>query len=307
MRLEMRLAGLRSLQTATAVLRNRKVQDLPGHICQLRAPSPSFAKQSEHISDIHFCLQKFGVLKINLGFEDDNCDYLQQIIRNLHQQHGHGLPIDHSASRGWFWDIRPTQKSVEGSYKARSETANSFPWHTDCSYEAAPPRYFALQVLQPDRCNGGTLSILKMDRLVDLLSEQTRSILCRPEFRIDVPPEFMKRDREQHIVGSLLSRSSSREESFVNFEGRFREDIILPLTRDAKCAFEELKSVILGPEAAKHILDLAPDKLPRGSIILLDNRRWLHARNQVKDPKRHLRRVRWDACSFGPVGAFDDF
>jgi Taurine catabolism dioxygenase TauD, TfdA family len=242
-------------------------------------------------------------LKINLDFEDDNCDYLQQVIRSLHRQHGHGLPIDHSASRGWFWDIRPTQNSIEGSYQARSETAKNFPWHTDCSYEAAPPHYFALQVLQPDRCNGGTLSILKVDKLIDLLSEHTRSVLCRPEFRFDVPPEFIKKDSERHIVGTLLSCSGSG--GGANFEARFREDIIIPLTRDAKHAFEELKSVLLGPEAAKHILDLTPDQLPRGSIILLDNRRWLHARNQVKDPKRHLRRVRWDACPFGPVGSFD--
>lgn len=31
---------------------------------------------------------------------------------------------------------------------------------------------------------------------------------------------------------------------------------------------------------------------------MMDNERWLHARNEVKDPNRHLRRVRWDAREF---------
>ena len=275
---------------------------LPADIFQLRAPSPSYSQISEHISDIHSALQKYGALKVTLGFENDSCSYLKQVIRKLHQQHRHGLPIDHSANRGWFWDIRPSQRSVEGLYQARSETANPFPWHTDCSYEAAPPRYFALQVLQPDRYNGGTLSILKVDRLAALLSAATRSALSRPEFRIDVPPEFVKRDDERHIIGSLLSyNNSSRDEAAVNVGIRFREDIVVPLTKAAEVAFAEFKSILLGPESAVRALHLTPEMLPRGSIVFLDNRRWLHARNEVKDPSRHLRRVRWDVRSFGSI------
>jgi alpha-ketoglutarate-dependent taurine dioxygenase len=45
-----------------------------------------------------------------------------------------------------------------------------FEWHTDCSYEEQPPRFFTLQVLQPDRYGGGTLSVLNVDRLLTLLS-----------------------------------------------------------------------------------------------------------------------------------------
>ena len=279
---------------------------LPADIFQLSAPTPSCSQIREHIMDIQSALQKSGALKVSLGFDDDRCSYLGEVIGELHRQHGHGVPIDHSANQGWFWDIRPSQRPIEeGSFQARSETANPFPWHTDCSYEAAPPCYFALQVLQPDRCNGGTLSVLKVDSLLALLSADTRSTLSRAEFCIQVPPEFVKKEDERHIVGSLVTDNNTNDDgksgAALSPAIRFREDIVVPLTRAAEVAFAEFKSVLYGPEAGRRALHLTPEMLPRGSILFLNNRTWLHARNEVKDPHRHLRRVRWDIRRFGPV------
>ena len=125
-------------------------------------------------------------------------------------------------------------------------------------------------------------------------------MLSRPEFRINVPPEFVKRQDERHIVGSLLSYSDDgRDEAALGAEIRFREDIVVPLTKAAEVAFAEFKSILGGPEAVQRAVHLKPEMLPRGSILFLNNRTWLHARNEVKDPDRHLRRVRWDARSFG--------
>lgn len=169
-----------------------------------------------------------------------------------------------------------------------------FPWHTDCSYESSPPRFFALQVLRPDQRGGGTLSVLKVDKLLSLLSSSTKAALSRLEYRITVPPEFRKRDDKPYITGNLLETTPTG-----TFPGlRFREDIFTSLSTRAGVALEELKAVLLGPEADAETLHLTPECLPRGSIVLMDNRRWLHARNQVKDPNRHLRRVRWDARPF---------
>lgn len=169
-----------------------------------------------------------------------------------------------------------------------------FPWHTDCSYEEAPPRYFALQVLQEDRCGGGTLSVMNVGRLSSLLSSSTCAALLRPEFRITVPPEFVKSEDKQYIVGSLMAVDAEGLPSMV----RFREDILAPLTAEAALALGEMKECLLGSKVEAETLHLTPDCLPRGSIILMDNYRWLHARNHVNDPKRHLRRVRWDARPF---------
>jgi alpha-ketoglutarate-dependent taurine dioxygenase len=173
-----------------------------------------------------------------------------------------------------------------------------FPWHTDCSYENPPPRYFALQVLQPDRYGGGTLSVMNVERLSEMLSIATKMSLARPEYLIRTPPEFIKHPMQQHIVGSILMADEEGRTSIM----RFREDILTPLSERASTALNELKHALQSAEARSHsTLHLTPKTLPEGSIILIDNRRWLHARNHIKDPERHLRRVRWDAVAFDSV------
>ena len=262
----------------------------------LEAPDLNYAEKSSHVLQISEQLERTGMLKISLGFSDTNSDYLKRLLHSLHQNHNHQLPISHSATRGWFWDVRPSKSNFQaGNHQARSETMNEFPWHTDCSYESPPPRYFALQVLQHDRCGGGTLSAMNVEKLSELLSPNTRSALMAPEYRISIPPEFIKDPDQKHIVGRVLVSESKSRSSMI----RFREDILTPLTTRASRALEELKEALLREEVQAHAtVHLKSSDLPKGSIVLMDNRRWLHARNDIKDPERHLRRVRWDACPF---------
>ena len=261
-------------------------------LSQFEAPILSSSKDPSHVDAIQRRLFADGVVKIHLNFLDNKSEYLEHLIRKLHSDHGHGLPIDHSASRGWFWDVRPTIGEIQSaatlsppkiSFQARSETMESFPWHTDCSYESSPPRYFALQVLQPDQCNGGVFSILPVVRILERLSSVSLDSLSRPEFRIDVPPEFAKGTNEKFIVGSLLSTAKSSQ-SLTASQLRFREDIIAPLTKNATAAVEELRGVLREPEVHAGTIHLSPEQLPAGSILLMDNRRWLHARRFVYQP-----------------------
>ncbi|TVY15513.1 hypothetical protein LARI1_G006430 [Lachnellula arida] len=255
-------------------------------VFELEAPTLGISSDSAHVDFINSRLVADGILKIRLGFSDEKSQYLEQIIRQLHTNHGHGLPITHSASRGWFWDVRPTtpfqqstisasSSAMPTSTQARSETMEEFPWHTDCSYELSPPRYFALHVLHHDRCNGGTTSILRVKELLQSLSPGTKYALSRPDFRIEVPPEFTKNGNERYITSSLLQEPSLTP---MNPQLRFRQDIITPLTTDATKALQELKAGFEKIEVQKAILHLTPELLPKGSIILIDNRRWLHAR-----------------------------
>lgn len=256
------------------------------------------------MQEIDALLGKWGLLKVSLGFEDEARDegsYLERLLLSLHKYHGHGLPITHSASRGWFWDVRPVHLSTGsqdgsngGERAARSETMAEFPWHTDCSYERCPPRYFALQVVQPDRCGGGTLSLLNAASIVSLLSPTTVAELRKHQFRIAVPPEFVKSDDDNEILGSVLRVDHGSQHRQV----RIRQDITSGLTAEAEAALEELQLALQQARSKGRVLDLPPVVLPRGSVVLIDNRRWLHARNQVRDPNRHLRRVRWDAQPF---------
>ncbi|KAB8233208.1 Clavaminate synthase-like protein [Aspergillus alliaceus] len=259
----------------------------------LYAGSLSDSHNAHHVGRVHHHLEHNGVLKISLAFDDDKSKYLEQLVLHLHKNHGHGLPITHSSSRGWFWDVRPSPETTS-SHQARSETMDEFPWHTDCSYDRVPPRYFALQVLQPDTNGGGTLSVLRSEHLLSRLSPTTRISLTHPEYAFTVPPEFTKDDNDKHIVGCLLS--TTEEQRHVQL--RFRADIISPLTTRAESAYRELQGVLSSKDIEADIIHLTSESMPRGSIILLDNRRWLHSRNIVKDPNRHLRRVRWDSRPF---------
>ncbi|KAJ5644422.1 Taurine catabolism dioxygenase TauD/TfdA [Penicillium longicatenatum] len=112
-----------------------------------------------------------------------------------------------------------------------------------------------------------------------------------------VPPEFAKTSGEQHIIGNLLAMNPRKN---YGSQLRFRDDITVPLTQNAAQALEELKRILYGNKTQVEALNLALHSPPQSSIIMMDNRRWLHSRNDVKDPNRHLRRVRWDAASFGP-------
>jgi alpha-ketoglutarate-dependent taurine dioxygenase len=262
---------------------------------RLRVSRFEDVSESNKVQAINEALQKHGLLILTLPFPDPQSQYLLCVIHCLRLQHKHGPPLTHSSTRGWFWDVRPNPSSVtEQKYTARSETTEEFPWHTDCSYASHPPKFFGLHVLQADRYGGGTLSVLLVESFVKNLSEETIEALSASEFRIDVPPEFA--DGTEFIVGPLLSRSSSSGNDEARI--RFRADIIKPLTPRAETALEELNKELRRVREKGLCLDLKAEDLPNGSVVLIDNGRWLHARNKVKDEGRWLRRIRWDAREF---------
>lgn len=171
-----------------------------------------------------------------------------------------------------------------------------FPWHTDCSYEEQPPRYFALQVLQPDRRGGGTFSLLGVGRLGTVLSPTTKTALMRPEYHIETPPEFIKDPMRRYLVGSVLGTGEGGPSDILM---RYREDIVTPLSEEAAEALKDLRDILRNESIiSPMVLRLSSADMSEGSILLVDNRRWLHSRTQVQDPMRHLRRVRWDAVPF---------
>jgi alpha-ketoglutarate-dependent taurine dioxygenase len=265
-------------------------------IPHLQAPDLLHALQPTHVGRVAAHLQDQGILKVTLGFSDPESKYLEHLISSLaSQNHGHRLPISHSASRGWFWDVRPAQSNFQTeNHQARSETMDEFPWHTDCSYEDPTPRFFALQVLRHDHFGGGTLSVTSVARLLDGLSESTIEALQRDEFKIQIPKEFVKSPEQSCIIGKLLSYNHGQTTM------RFRQDILSPLTDKAHSALHELNNALKTVRASETAtMHLTASDLPTGSVILIDNFRWLHARNHVKDPERHLRRVRWDSTPFG--------
>lgn len=136
---------------------------------------------------------------------------------------------------------------------------------------------------------------MNVERLGALLSPRTTASLLKPHYRFTIPPEFAKDSSGPgYIIGSVFAANKPGRATMV----RFREDIITPLNAEAGAALQELKQTLLGLQARDHTIHLTPKYLPRNSIVLIDNYRWLHARNQVMDRDRHLRRVRWDPRPF---------
>jgi alpha-ketoglutarate-dependent taurine dioxygenase len=272
----------------------------PLMVPHLSAPTIEHSTQQTHVRNVHEQLRQHGILKISLGSPDPESEYLKQLVLGLHQHCSHQLPITHSASRGWFWDVRPESVSFQtDNHRARSETMEEFPWHTDCSYEEMPPRYFALQVLQHDRFGGGTLSAMNIQRLNQSLSPSTQASLMRREYSIRIPREFVKDPTKEEIVGNLMAIDQESQSCMI----RFRRDLLSPLTERASKALEELDACFqttgaVAQSESPSIVHLTAADFPTGTIIIMDNRRWLHARNQINDPERHLRRLRWDAIPF---------
>jgi alpha-ketoglutarate-dependent taurine dioxygenase len=289
---------------AAAATTTGSISMQPLTVPHLTAPTIEHSTQQNHVHKVQDQLRQHGILKISLGFPDPNSQYLEQLVLSLHQRCSHRLPISHSASCGWFWNVRPESVSFQtANHRARSETMEEFPWHTDCSYEELPPRYFALQVLQHDRFRGGTLSAMNIQRLNQSLSSSTQASLMRQEYSINIPKEFVKDSAKQQIVGNLMAIDQESQSCMM----RFRRDLLTPLTERASKALEELDASLQTTGAAAQLespstVHLTSTDFPTGTIIIMDNRRWLHARNNIKDPKRHLRRLRWDAIPFPSNG-----
>ncbi|KAL7266210.1 hypothetical protein RUND412_011253 [Rhizina undulata] len=97
-----------------------------------------------------------------------------------------------------------------------------------------------------------------------------------------VPKEFHK--DVTHLTGALVT--SDRKI-------RYRREIIEPLDKQAEDALDELENALRRSEENGWAKVLGPDVMTDGVVVCLDNAKFMHARSEVKDPQRWLRRVRW--------------
>ena len=126
---------------------------------------------------------------ISLKFSDPNSCSLRDLVLRLGKWYHHKPPIEQSATRRWFCDVRLKEKFV---YLAQSESAVNFPWHTDCSYESSPPRFCGFHVRHADRNGGGTLLALEASMIIREILYASQRALFRREYCLKVPQEFFK-------------------------------------------------------------------------------------------------------------------
>jgi hypothetical protein len=139
-----------------------------------------------------------------------------------------------------------------------------------------------LYVVQEDRCGGGHSLLLDTEVLNRYLSRASLAVLTTTEFAMNVPEEFKK--GQETVTGRLI---------WAGGLWRYRSDLIIRDTCSASelAALRELDELLSNPH-----LVLSTD-LPRDSVLVLDNSRWMHGRTVIYDRDRWLKRVR-----FHPLG-----
>ncbi len=190
-------------------------------------------------------------------------------------------PAAHNAAGDLLWDVKAQAAAAPGV--PRSHTADEFVWHTDASFEEPPPRYFMLQVLHGDRRGGGQQKFLPLSALIEGLSEDDRNVLSSTLYPWKVPLEFQKDSKQKDLPVIFDGEDDCRDNI------RYRHECIQQgeLSTEQKLALLGLDRVIRSTPSIRHMPQA-------GELILVDNWRALHARDNILDPERHLQRVRFN-------------
>ena len=216
-------------------------------------------------------LNNYGLCILTLEYRDNSASFMQ-IVQNL------GIPHSHKEKDSFLWDIKIPSKNKDAPPIARSHKDQEFHFHTDCSYEENIPDYFALYVLHADQKSGGKNLIVDIKSVINCLSEESLKTLQNNPVLIKVPEEFFK--------GIDSIRACIIDE---NNNIRYRREIIdfNHLTPKQLKAIDELEHLVYSPEFCRGLI------LRDDQIFILSNKKYLHARTQIKDPERHLQRIRF--------------
>jgi alpha-ketoglutarate-dependent taurine dioxygenase len=233
-------------------------------------------KRGEEIDGVKLksVIAEYGIALVNVDFADPEGLIMQKIAEDIGVINNHNVNSD---SGLWHIKIKINEEATDDSGQLiRSYTDAEFPMHTDCSYEDDPPRLFSLFVLQKDRLGGGKNRLVRSADLIEKLSPATVEILRKTNFTLRVPPGF-KKDKES-VTGPILTG----KDLF-----RYRRDCVIDETPDQLRAIFELEQALVNNEI---VTDLYLDN---GTLLILDNARFLHARDKILDRDRHLLRMRF--------------
>lgn len=183
--------------------------------------------------------------------------------------------------KGAVWVVSPMNAGI-----ARSHQSDEFATHTDASFETNPPRYFALGVQSVDKRGGGWSGFARIRDAVNQLSLEEYVILRRTKVRWEVPIEFrVDPSVEKHIFAPvLMSKNRGRVRSDVMDLSHLSEAIKLQFQH----AYDKFYNFLTASCRKSSFL------LPEGSIMFIDNQRFVHCRTAIQDQTRSLVRIRFD-------------
>lgn len=221
------------------------------------------------IAELRRLLNEQGLALVESTPGDSEGRQLRQLVGQL------GTAEQHDRLGRIVWHIRyDALAAARGA--TPSLTMEPLPFHTDGAFDDPSPRYLAQYVVQEDRFGGGETLLVAVDQVRRRLSDETLTVLTSTCFRFYAPAEYNKglpyRDAPILFGDGLM---------------RYRREII-----DEEFCLSAIPAL---DELDKAISDVKPLRLqlPSGTILLLDNARFLHARTEVRDPERHLLRMRF--------------
>ena len=133
-----------------------------------------------------------------------------------------------------------------------------------------------------DQRGGGYFSITPVDSLLASFSPAQQQTLRQLHLDCSIPPEF-----DSHKPSEYNSPALPLPLFFGEGRMRYRADMMSG-TADVALLASLQQAIAMAMEKA------VPMPLPARCMLLLDNQRFLHARSTVKDPQRHLLRIRFD-------------
>jgi alpha-ketoglutarate-dependent taurine dioxygenase len=233
-------------------------------------------KRGEEIDGVKLksVIAEYGIALVHVDFADPEGLIMQKIADDIGVINNHNVNSDSG-----LWHIKINEEATDDSGQLiRSYTDAEFPMHTDCSYEDDPPRLFSLFVLQKDRLGGGKNRLVRSADLLKKLSPATVEILRKTNFTIRVPPGFKK--YKESVTGPILTG----KDLF-----RYRRDCVI----DEHCTPDQLRAIFELEEALVNNEIVTDLYLDNGTLLILDNARFLHARDKILDRDRHLLRMRF--------------
>lgn len=219
-----------------------------------------------------YILNRSGIMIINLNYHEKTGDTLVKVVNSIG-----GILHNHNDKDVILWDVKPAQNDNE-EYLARSHQLNEFVLHTDCSYEEKIPDFIALYVVHHDKLGGGKNLLIDGLTLIQHLSKKSLATLQKEHVKFIIPEEFKK--GVEYIHAKIIDE---------NFNIRYRRAIIdqRELSKEMKSALDEFDELCYSPIINRGF------ELKTRQLILLNNKRFLHARTEIKDKNRHLIRARF--------------
>ena len=163
----------------------------------------------------------------------------------------------------------------------RPSFKNSRPFylHSDLSYADSPPQFMLIHSIRNNPKEGGFSGFADIESVVQLLTPSAREELQKPQFLFPAPPHY---EGKSFVQFPILTKAPGQ----ITWNVRFRRDSLFSITRDGIEAIAQLIQAL--DQTAFEIV------LHQNSMVLVNNRRYLHARTAFvskQSTPRHLNRV----------------